>query len=332
MDLEVSGRHALLFDNDAAAAFVGSASALVPWSADASLLIDRYDVRHLLDRVPPRPFAAAAAAHRRAEAEIDLERYRDLPPPDDDDGGAYGRFDATAQGAYQSVPFSYGDNDASSDAKRTDPGMENSCYRPPFPVPENLLSNLLAQQYSFKVHVFLLSVVSALKSLMKQWKNTPPSWQQSKDPCGERWDGVICTKSRVTTLFDVFKKLFSMGLEGTLSDDIGKFDQLQTLDLSYNHKLGGPLTPALGNLTQVTHLILFKCSFTGTIPDELGNLRQLTFLALNSNKFIGRIPATLGKLSNLSWLDLADNQLNGTLPMSMNASPGLDQLLNAQHL
>nr|CAD1830076.1 unnamed protein product [Ananas comosus var. bracteatus] len=144
--------------------------------------------------------------------------------------------------------------------------------------------------------------VSALKSLMKQWKNTPPSWQQSKDPCSERWDGVICTKSRVTTL-----KLFSMGLEGTLSDNIGKFDQLQTL-------------------------ILFKCSFTGTILDELGNLRQLTFLTLNSNKFIGRIPATLGKLSNLSWLDLADNQLNGTLPVSMNASPGLDQLLNAQHL
>ncbi|XP_020085967.1 probable leucine-rich repeat receptor-like protein kinase At5g49770 [Ananas comosus] len=170
------------------------------------------------------------------------------------------------------------------------------------------------------------SDVSALKSLMKQWKNTPPSWQQSKDPCGERWDGVICTNSRVTTL-----KLFSMGLEGTLSDDIGKLDQLQTLDLSYNHKLGGPLTPAIGNLTQLTSLILVKCSFTGSIPDELGNLRQLTFLALNSNKFIGRIPATLGKLSNISWLDLADNQLNGTLPLSTNASSGLDQLLNAQH-
>ncbi|OAY71904.1 putative leucine-rich repeat receptor-like protein kinase, partial [Ananas comosus] len=74
------------------------------------------------------------------------------------------------------------------------------------------------------------------------------------------------------------------------------------------------------------------CSFNGTIPDELGNLRQLTFLVLNSNKFIGKTPATLGKLSNLSWLDLADNQLNGTLLMSMNASPGWDQLLNAQHL
>ncbi|XP_020098955.1 splicing factor, suppressor of white-apricot homolog [Ananas comosus] len=170
MDLEVSGRHALLFDDDAAAAFVGSASALVPWSADASLLIDRYDVRHLLDRVPPRPLASTAAAPPRAPRP---PRTRStcsvrISPPDArvaapmavatafDLNSFFPQYiysyllctfclsgsDATAQGAYQSVPFSYGDNDGLSDAKRTDPGMENSCYRPPFPVPENLLSNL----------------------------------------------------------------------------------------------------------------------------------------------------------------------------------------------
>ncbi|OAY84196.1 putative leucine-rich repeat receptor-like protein kinase [Ananas comosus] len=289
MDLEVSGRHALLFDDDAAAAFVGSASALVPWSTDASLLIDRYDVRHLLDRVPRRPSTAAAAAHRRAEAEIDLERYRDLPPPDDDDGGAYGRsgdgdgpqahsgFDATAQGAYQSVPFSYGYNDASSDAKRTDPGMENSCYRPPFP---------LAEQYSFKVHVFLLSI-------------------------GKIWDLVISSSAWAgfhgsTSLNHYRLKLaFSetdwriFGSE-VVDEAMEKHaTELAAVERSLRRTVGW------SDLHQVEgdHI----CSFTGTIPDELGNLRQLTFLALNSNKVIGRIPATLGKLSNLSWLDLADN-------------------------
>ncbi|OAY71354.1 putative leucine-rich repeat receptor-like protein kinase [Ananas comosus] len=162
--------------------------------------------------------------------------------------------------------------------------------------------------------------VSALKSLMTKWKNSPPSWDESKDPCGALWDGVSCNNSRVTEL-----RLFNMGLEGTLSEDIGKLDQLQILDLSYNRKLGGQLTSAIGNLPKL------KTFFVGIIPDELGNLGQLTSLSLNSNQFTGGIPVSLGKLSNLDWLDLADNQLNGSLPTSMNGAPGLDQLFKAGH-
>ncbi|XP_020086515.1 probable leucine-rich repeat receptor-like protein kinase At5g49770 isoform X2 [Ananas comosus] len=168
--------------------------------------------------------------------------------------------------------------------------------------------------------------VSALKSLMTKWKNSPPSWDESKDPCGALWDGVSCNNSRVTEL-----RLFNMGLEGTLSEDIGKLDQLQILDLSYNRKLGGQLTSAIGNLPKLKTLNLISCSFVGIIPDELGNLGQLTSLSLNSNQFTGRIPVSLGKLSNLDWLDLADNQLNGSLPTSMNGAPGLDQLFKAGH-
>ena len=82
MDLEVVGRHALFFDDDAMAAFVNSSEALVEWN---SLFIDRYDVRHLLPGpLPPRlrrrpvhsPDAAAVSA---AEADLDYERYLDLP-------------------------------------------------------------------------------------------------------------------------------------------------------------------------------------------------------------------------------------------------------------
>ncbi|XP_020086516.1 probable leucine-rich repeat receptor-like protein kinase At5g49770 [Ananas comosus] len=167
---------------------------------------------------------------------------------------------------------------------------------------------------------------STLKSLMTEWKNSPPNWGKSEDPCGTPWVGVFCINSRVTQL-----RLFNMGLEGTLSNNIGKLDQLQTLDLSYNQNLGGLLTPAIGNVTKLNMLSLISCSFIGTIPDELGNLGQLTSLSLNSNQFTGRIPASLGKLSNLNWLDLADNQLSGPLPTSTNGAPGLDQLLKAQH-
>ncbi|KAL5202741.1 hypothetical protein ABZP36_013693 [Zizania latifolia] len=168
---------------------------------------------------------------------------------------------------------------------------------------------------------------AALKSLMKKWKNVPPSWGKSDDPCSARWDGIHCDEnSRVTEL-----NLFGMNIEGTLSDDIGNLTALRTLDLSSNRGLGGTLTPAIGNLVQLTKLALIGCSFNGTLPSELGNLSQLEFFALNSNKFTGHIPPSLGKLSKVTWLDLADNNLTGPIPNSRDHGAGFDQLIMAQH-
>ncbi|KAG0449404.1 hypothetical protein HPP92_027376 [Vanilla planifolia] len=167
---------------------------------------------------------------------------------------------------------------------------------------------------------------AALLSLMSQWTNLPPSWGRSDDPCDLNWDGVVCENSRVTVV-----KLSTMGIQGTLSGDIGQLTELRSLDLSFNNELGGSLSPNIGNLRQLTTLILAGCSFSGSIPSELGNLHQLSFLALNSNKFSGTIPASLGALSNLYWLDIADNQLSGPLPISTQKIPGLDQLVNTKH-
>ena len=86
MDLEVLGRHVLLFDDDATAAFVNSGDALVDWNA---LLIDRYDVRHLLSAplLPRRrrnPLSPPSASS--IESELDHERFLDLPTSLDDQG------------------------------------------------------------------------------------------------------------------------------------------------------------------------------------------------------------------------------------------------------
>ncbi|KAJ6798641.1 putative leucine-rich repeat receptor-like protein kinase [Iris pallida] len=160
---------------------------------------------------------------------------------------------------------------------------------------------------------------------MDKMKNTPPSWGQSSSVC--IWEGITCNNfSRVISL-----KLYNMGIEGTLSSDIGSLTELQTIDLSYNKKLGGPLPQAIGNLKQLTALFLVDCSFSGSLPSELGNLSQIVFLSLTSNKFTGRIPASLGMLSNLALLDLAKNQLTGPLPISTGTEPGLDRLINTKH-
>ncbi|KAG0466495.1 hypothetical protein HPP92_018075 [Vanilla planifolia] len=167
---------------------------------------------------------------------------------------------------------------------------------------------------------------AALRSLMNNWENSPPSWGQTNDPCGTPWEGIQCKDSRVSLL-----RLSTMGLKGTISGDISYLTELKSLDLSYNNNLGGTLPLTIGNLKHLDTLILAGCSFSGNIPQELGDLANLTFLALNLNQFTGRIPASLGLLSNLYWLDLADNQLTGPIPVSSNSSPGLDQLVNTKH-
>ncbi|CAL9775476.1 unnamed protein product [Musa acuminata subsp. burmannicoides] len=157
MDLAVEGRHALLFDDDATAAFVNARDALVPWSGDPALLIDRYDVRHLLDRIPPRPPVRAASRLCEVPAvdgvtsfQLDRERYLDLPlsGPDADPGGdddARESLSGTTKdsdGTYQAVPFSYGNTANAVDSKNSDSGLTNSCYRPPFLLRERLQCNL----------------------------------------------------------------------------------------------------------------------------------------------------------------------------------------------
>lgn len=139
MDLEVVGRHALLFDDDASAAFVNSKEALVEWN---SLSIDRYDVRHLLSGPPPprsrrRPPLLSDAS---LEPDLDRERYLDLPPPSDEQEQDTGKdVETVVDGGFHAVSFTYGNPDEVTALKNNE---AESVFRPPFPVPESLIQNL----------------------------------------------------------------------------------------------------------------------------------------------------------------------------------------------
>ncbi|KAL0443354.1 UNVERIFIED_CONTAM: hypothetical protein Slati_2058100 [Sesamum latifolium] len=163
MDLEVVGRHALLFDDDAMAAFVNSGDALVEWH---SLNIDRYDVRHLLSGPPPprrrnrnsetilvedlslklNSITRDILTSRRSLINqlkgdeyyglrllLWLEGVRKivfLLDVEDDEH----RPDSLG---YRAVAFSYGSD--SADQKDADAGAESSGFLPPFPIPGDLL-------------------------------------------------------------------------------------------------------------------------------------------------------------------------------------------------
>ncbi|XP_047320333.1 leucine-rich repeat receptor protein kinase HPCA1-like [Impatiens glandulifera] len=168
--------------------------------------------------------------------------------------------------------------------------------------------------------------VNALRALQELWSNTPPSWVGT-DPCGKSpWEGINCTNSRIISI-----TLGGMGIIGQLTGDIASLDGLQSLDLSNNKGLSGPIPPSIGKLTKLSILILKGCSFSGPIPDTLGSLNRLTFLSLTSNSLSGPIPPSLGNLNELDWLDIAENRLTGTIPVSNATSPGLDLLVNAKH-
>nr|QNJ34484.1 CARD1-like protein 2 [Striga asiatica] len=167
-----------------------------------------------------------------------------------------------------------------------------------------------------------LAVLNALRS---SWRNLPPNWV-GPDPCSDNWEGVNCTDTRVTSL-----RLGGMGLVGSQFGDLSSLTGLEYLDLSNNIGLRGTLPPSIGNLGNLTTLILVGCSFFGPIPDTIGSLQQLRYISLNSNGFTGPIPPSIGNLSRLSWLDLGMNRLNGTIPVSTETTLGLDMLLNARH-
>ncbi|XP_078152643.1 leucine-rich repeat receptor protein kinase HPCA1-like [Carex rostrata] len=163
----------------------------------------------------------------------------------------------------------------------------------------------------------------ALKSLISQWRDLPPSWNESTDPCDNQWDGIQCSEDgRVTSLL-----LPGIKIKGNISEDIMLLTELIFLDLASNPDLVGSLPESIGKLQKLQRLTLQGCNLTGTIPTTIENLKNLNFLALNSNQFSGSIPSTIGSLVNLTWLDLADNQLTGPLPIN----PGLDSLVKTNH-
>ncbi|XP_021971703.1 probable leucine-rich repeat receptor-like protein kinase At1g35710 [Helianthus annuus] len=96
---------------------------------------------------------------------------------------------------------------------------------------------------------------------------------------------VTCGKRlrRVTYL-----ELWSRGLEGSLSPNVGTLTFLRGLDM-YNN-------------------------FQGAIPHELGRLSRLRFLYLSDNKLNRVIPANISSCSNLKTLELSHNELVGSIP------------------
>ena len=138
------------------------------------------------------------------------------------------------------------------------------------------------------------------------------------------WEGLTIGLSneeyRVTGL-----SLYNSGLRGSISAEVGKLTELESLDLSYN-SLSGSIPTAIGKLTKLGELELGNNSLRGRIPTDIGKLTNLERLQLRRNSLTGRIPTDIGKLTNLEYLNLSGNSLTGRIPTNIGKLTNLEYL------
>jgi Leucine-rich repeat (LRR) protein len=115
------------------------------------------------------------------------------------------------------------------------------------------------------------------------------------------------------------------GLSGEIPRELGNLSNLTRLVLRSN-SFSGSILPELGNLTKLTHLDLSNNELTGGVPAELADFSSLTHLDLGSNDLGGSIPPELGSLSNLTHLALANNGLSGSIPPELGNLSNLEEL------
>ncbi|KAK8970417.1 putative receptor-like protein kinase [Platanthera guangdongensis] len=134
------------------------------------------------------------------------------------------------------------------------------------------------------------------KSLLSDPTGALSTWNSSIHFC--QWSGITCSigDSRVTEI------------------------ELNSL------QLGGPIPPAIFNLSSLEILSLENNNFIGPIPDEIDRLSHLWNLSLSYNSLSGKIPANITRCSSLQFFNLSNNLLTGEIPSDLHLIPNLQRI------
>ncbi len=150
-----------------------------------------------------------------------------------------------------------------------------------------------------------------------EW-NTTDGWLTPTSMC--TWHGVTCSDGAVETV-----TFADNNLVGALPRELGNLSEVTELVVT-NSALSGSIPPELSLLGQLRHLEFSSTALTGNIPAEFGQLGQLEVLHLHANSLTGSIPPELGTLPNLNSLRLNSNRLSGSIPSELGSLSQLTDL------
>ncbi|KAL5817156.1 hypothetical protein ACOSQ3_025534 [Xanthoceras sorbifolium] len=163
----------------------------------------------------------------------------------------------------------------------------------------------------------------AIKSQLHDPSGVTSSWNNSVPLC--LWTGVACghRHQRVTKLH-----LSNQKIGGRLSPFIGNLSFLRSIHLEDNN-FYGEIPREIGLLFRLKNLILSNNSFFGTIPTNLSHCYNLITFVADYNNLVGEIPSEISYLVKLEIFSIARNNLTGKLPASIGNLSAL-QVINLE--
>ncbi|TQE00074.1 hypothetical protein C1H46_014327 [Malus baccata] len=157
----------------------------------------------------------------------------------------------------------------------------------------------------------------------KAWITTDPfgvmtSWNETLHFC--QWHGITCSHrhKRVTTL-----TLRSLKLGGSISPHVGNLSFLRVFSLS-NNSFSHEIPSEIGRLRRLQHLGLQNNSLSGEIPANLSGCSELNYIIIGGNLLEGSIPKELGTLLKLIKFNIAYNHHTGSIPYSFSNTSSLE--------
>lgn len=168
----------------------------------------------------------------------------------------------------------------------------------------------------------LLALKAALgtdaHSFLANWTT---SRSNADDHC-RTWPGVECNAAlRVVTL-----NLTFLGLNGAISPAVGNLTELSYLNLSRN-VLVGVIPEELMRCQKLVSMDLHKNNLGGGIPVGIDGLVELEELVLTDNNLMEDVPLALTKVGSLRVLDLQNNSFTGESLLCENSFSVFDQII-----
>ncbi|CAI0443949.1 unnamed protein product [Linum tenue] len=165
-----------------------------------------------------------------------------------------------------------------------------------------------------------------LKSTLVDPLGALSSWNQSLHFC--QWQGVTCNNEEEERVTQVDLKLSQ--LSGSISPHIGNLTFLTHLILN-NNSISGEIPPEIGRLQRLEVLVLFQNSISGSIPPNLSACSNLTRLGVAFNSLAGEVPLQLCNLINLQLLSIPFNNLSGNFPSCFGNASSLQTISAARN-